>query len=214
MGIRVTPMNYRHNHNHDFVQIFNPLMSAYENNKNDILAPKQKVLVEHEACQLVQLNLDTGSNNRSVFVSADRALRRALLSSTELRHYAAMVVPPQGFIGLVDIMVGLKADKRSLARLIWAAPRRDGEQAIRDYLVRHALEQMDAAVTKNMPEVIEEMIVDAKRRLESEDFDITSSSGPEDVARTTKFMDRLDEDFMTTMTWWLEKQERESQSKK
>jgi hypothetical protein len=73
---------------------------------------------------------------------------------------------------------------------------------------------MNSAVAKNMPDVIEEMIVDAKRRLEAEDFDITSSGGPEDVARTAKFMDRLDQDFLKTMEWWIDKEEREGNPKK
>jgi hypothetical protein len=213
LGIRVLPMDFRQKHNLDFVRVFNPLTAAYENQAHDILAPKKKVLVQHEAAQIVQLKLDNEFGSRAVFVSADRALRRALLFVPELRSYAGMVVPPQGFIGLVDIMVGLKADRRSLARLIWAAPRRDAEQAIRDYLVRHALDQMDAAVTKNMPEVIEEMVVNAKRELEVANFDITSDNDVKDIARTTRFMDRLDKDFLETMEWWMERQDSEAPTK-
>jgi len=214
MGIRVSFMDFRQKHNPEFVRVFSPLTAAYENQAHDILAPKQKVLVQHEAMQIVQLKLDADAGSRAVFVSADRALRRALLSSPELRFYAGMVLPPEGFIGLVDIMVGLKADRRSLARLIWAAPRRDAEQAVRDYLVRHALDQMDAAVTKNMPEVIEEIVAETKSNLEASHFDLTGASAPEDIARTTRFMDRLEDDFMEKMEWWMEKQDEETPAKK
>jgi hypothetical protein len=207
LGIRVLLMDFRQIHNHEFVRIFNPLVAAYESRVRDILAPKEKVLIQHEAAQIAQLKLDNDVGGRAIFVSADRALRRALLSAPELRSYASMVVPPQGFIGLVDIMVGLKADRRSLARLIWAAPRRDAEQAIRDYLVRHALDQMDAAVAKNMPEVIDEMLAGAKRDLEAANFDMTSANDADDVARTARFMDRLDEDFLERMEWWIDRQE-------
>ncbi len=206
LGIRVLPMDFRQKHNPDFIRIFNPLMSAYESQSHDLLEKKKKVLVQHEAAQIVRLKLDTEAGGRAVFVSADRALRRALLFVPELRSYAGMVLPPQGFIGLVDIMVGLKADRRSLARLIWAAPRKDAEQAIRDYLVRHALDQMNVAVAKNMPEIIEELVANAKRQLETAHFDITSANDAQDVARTTRFMDRLEDDFLESVQWWLEKQ--------
>ncbi|MEQ1934468.1 MAG: hypothetical protein ABL962_11425 [Fimbriimonadaceae bacterium] len=206
MGIQVAPMDFRQKHNSEFVRIFNPLMSAYENKKNAILERKEKVLVQHESAQIVQLQLDHEASSRSVFVSADRSLRRALLSAPQLRTYAGFVVPPQGFIGLVDIMVGLKADRRSLARLIWAAPRRDADQAIRDYLVRHALDQQDAAMAKRMPEVIDEMVAEARQRLEKTNLHNISPSDSEDVARTAHFMDRLESDFMEKMEWWLDRE--------
>jgi hypothetical protein len=38
---------------------------------------------------------------------------------------------------------------------------------------------------------------------------MTSSSSPEDVTRTAKFMDRLGEDFVRTKEWWLDKEEAE-----
>ena len=208
-GIQVVAIDFRTKNNVQFIHVFNPLTSSYEKKSYDPISPKKKVLVQHEATQLVQLQLDAQSGNRSVFVSADRGLRRALLASPELRYFAGMVIPPEGFVGLVDIMVGLKADRRSLARLIWAAPRKDAEQATRDYLVRHALKQMDAAVASQMPDVIDRVVNRARQQIEDANFDMTSAHDVEDVARTARFMDRLEEDFFDNMKWWMEKHEEE-----
>ena len=210
-GIQVVKMNFRYEHNADFVQVFNPLMSGYEKDSIERLEAKEKVLIEHEASQIVQLRLDQAAGKRAVFVSADRRLKRALLLSTALRDQASMVVPPQGFVGIVDVMVGLKTDKRSLARLIWAPPRRDSEQAIRDYLIRQALNAMDAALANAMTEVIDDVVAKGKLKAERSNLDLAHGNEVEDVARNAQFMDRLSEEFFETMRWWMQKRETEAE---
>jgi hypothetical protein len=209
-GFLVASMSFRQQHNHEFVQVFNPLMLGYEKDKAGILGQKEKILVEHEAAQLVQLQLDQASGARSVFVSADRRMRRVMLSAGDLRQFVGMALPPEGFVGLLDIMVGLKTDRRGLTRLVWAAPRRDADQAIRDYLVARALDQTKAALARAMPEVIDQVVADGKRELEAQGVDWSAANEVEDVARTAKFMDRLEETFFETMRWWIEREERES----
>jgi hypothetical protein len=167
-------------------------------------------LVEHEAKQIVQLYLDRQQGLRSVFVTNDRKLRRAAMSQTSTRHCVDFMLPPEGFIGLIDIIVGIKADRRGLARLIWAAPRREADRAIRDYFVRRALEEREAAMAKAVPKVIEEIVASATESLEKKPINISDGNNPDAVTETAHFIDRFEREFYQKMRRVVENAERNS----
>lgn len=205
-GFEIAQMDMRHRHNHEFVIAFNPLLTAYEEDNKGIAHPnaKDRILIEHEAIQIAQLDLDSKNGQRSVFVTADRRFRRALLRSTNLRRFSGLIVSPEGFVGLIDIMVGIKADHRSLARLIWGTPRTESETMIRDYLVRRALAARNAALARAMPEVIDDMVTSAAAAAAKQALDLRNTATPDDVARSVRFMDRVEDEFYSKMRWWLE----------
>lgn len=207
-GFLVVPMDYRKEHNHEYVTCFNALLSSYEELADDLIAGKEKVLVEHEAMQMVQLQIDRMNGMRTVFVTNDRKLRRAGMINAATRPCVDYMLPPEGFIGLIDIIVGIKADRRGLARLIWAAPRRDADRAIRDYFVRRALEERDAAMAKAVPKVIEEIVEDATRALEKKPINISDGNNPDAIIETAHFIDRFEREFYDKMRRVVEKAEK------
>src|SRR4030095_4663795 len=208
-GFVVVPMDFRTAHNHEYVNIFNPLMMGYEDGSADQLALKERRLVEHEAMQLVQIRLDREIQARSIFVSADRRLVRAMMARSELRDLLGSILAPTSFIGLIDIMVGLKADRRSLARLVWATPRREADQAIRDFLVHRALEKYETAVVRAMPDVLDDVLGYAKRQVRYKTLAF-SGNEVEDVARAAQFLDRIEDKFFAKMRVAMEREERRS----
>lgn len=210
IGFVVVPMDFRKDHNKEFVTYFNGLLGSYERLADDMIRGKEKILVEHEAKQIVQLHLDRQDGLRSVFVTNDRKLRRAAMNQTSTRHCVDFMLPPEGFIGLIDIIVGIKADRRGLARLIWAAPRREADRAIRDYFVRRALEERDAAMVKAIPKVIEEIVASATESLEKKPINISDGNNPDSVTETAHFIDRFEREFYEKMVRVVEKAERNS----
>lgn len=213
-GFRVMRMDFRKDHHQEYHRTLNSLLMAYERMRDDLVMGKEKVLVEHEAAQLVQLEIDRAAGVRSVFVSNDRKLRRAAISRAETRMFADYMVPPEGFVGLVDIMVGIETDQRALARLVWAAPRRDADVAIRDYLVRRALEEQDVAYAKAIPEVIDEIVAAAKNALKSKPISFSDGNDVDAVVETAKFMDRFEKEFFEKMRRAIERQEKQGSDPK
>ncbi len=207
-GFRIVPMDFRKNYAHEYTQTFNGLLMAYEEARDNMVMGKEKVLVEHEAKQLVQLKADQADSIRSVFVTNDRKLRRATVANAETRPFADRMLPPEGFVGLVDIMVGIKADKQGLARLVWATPRREADRAIRDYLIRRALETQEVAYAKAIPQVIGEIVEEAKRFLEACPINISDGNKTDTIIEAAGFMDRFEAEFFEKMREAIEKQER------
>jgi predicted nucleic acid-binding protein len=207
-GFDVVPMDFRHEHNSAYVAVFNGLLTGYEKQKDSIIRGKERVLVEHEAAQLVQMSIDVAAGLRSVFVSNDRKLRRAAESEQATKKLASDILPPQGFIGLVDIVVGSRPDPRGLARLLWASSRRDTDQILRDYLVKRALLEQDVAQAKASAEVIDEIIAEAKAEAETKSVDLSDNRTAEAATEAIDFVDRFEDRFFEKMRRAIERQER------
>lgn len=206
-GFEIVPMDFRRNHNAKFVTLFNGLLSGYEKLNDDLVRGKERILVEHEAGQLVQISVDAEAGLRSVFVSNDRKLRRAAESEAATKEYAADILPPQGFIGLVDIVVGSRPDPRGLARLLWASSRRETDQILRDYLVKRALLEQNVAQAKASSEVIGEIIAEAKAEAKTKEVDLSDTGSVESVTEAVDFIDRFEDRFFERMRRAIERQE-------
>ena len=207
-GFSVVPMDYRRDHNHEYVSYFGALLTSYEKLKDDLITGKHKVLVEHEAMQMVCLRLDRRDGIHSVFVSNDRKLRRAAMMDPITLPCVGAMLPPEGFVGLIDIIAGIKADRQGLVRLVWASPRKDADRAIRDFFVRRALELRDAAMAKAIPRVIEEIVESATKALEKKSINISDGNHPQSVRETADFMDRFEREFYAKMQRIVEKSEK------
>lgn len=206
-GFEIEPMNFRQKHNDKYVAMLNGLLTGYEEIKADLVRGKERVLVEHEALQLAQLAVDAEGGLRSVFVSNDRKLRKAASIEHRTKQRVSSILPPESFVGLVDIVVGSRPDPRGLARLIWAAPRRESDQILRDYLVKKALLEQDVAQAKASAEVISEIIAEAKEELDARPVDLTDSGTAESVAEAVNFFDRFEDRFFEKMRKAMERQE-------
>jgi hypothetical protein len=207
-GFEIVSMDFRQEHNAKFVRLFNGLLTGYEKMKDDLIRGKERILVEHEAAQLVQIVVDAEASLRSVFVSNDRKLRRAAENEMNTKQHASNILPPQGFVGLVDIVVGSRPDPRGLARLIWASSRRETDQILRDYLVKRALLEQDVAQAKASAEVIDEIIAEARAETKIKPVDLSDSGSVESVAEAVDFIDRFEDRFFEKMRKAIERQER------
>jgi hypothetical protein len=106
-------------------------------------------------------------------------------------------------------MVGLDVDKRSFVRLIWGSSRTETKQLVRDYLIKRALEAYDVGMTMAMPEVVNKIAEEAAAEARKKNIDLFSASSPGDVAKTAKFMDRMEENFFASMREAIEKENKE-----
>lgn len=173
---------------------------------------KDPILVEHEAEQLAQLRADISSGIRSVFVTSDNRLRSAIAHTPKLRDIGGCIVSHLGLVALVDFMVGLKPDGRSLARLIWAIPRTSEEEAVRSYLVDRALQQYDAALAMAAQPLVDELTENAVRAAKAEKISLLRSKSGEDAARAARFIDNFEQDFYKKMKIEIERKEAQSSS--
>ena len=191
-GIRSVSMDFRKEHNLQYVSIFNPLKQAYE----DLESGKEKpsVLVQHEAAQLTQLLIDTKVGERSLFVTADRHLRRALLAHPTLRRLSGMTISHLGLVALADVMVGLGADARSLARLVWATPAGEQEKALFDYFVTLGLREYHEGLATELQGLARRSAEEASETAKEEGIRLFSRE-TQDVARTAAFLDRFEDHF-------------------
>jgi hypothetical protein len=192
-------MDFTHKNNVEFSHIFNDLSHGYERQMWVMRKPKEKVLIKHEAQQLARLFLDVSAGKRSVFVTADTRLQRVVQGSEDLERLTGNVLSQIGFVGLVDLLVGLAPDREVFTRLMWACPRNDVQRHIRDYLVAVTLRQYDDAMTRAMPEVLHDIISAAQHEISMFARQPGNATDPDDVKETGRFLDRLENQFFERM---------------
>jgi SIR2-like domain len=206
-GISTEKMTFIDVKNIEFNHIFSNLLDAYEGFRLPSGRQKDRVLVQHEAQQLTRLFVDAAEGRRSVFVTADARLQRAVQASDELEKLTGNVLSQIGFIGLVDVLVGLEPDREIFTRLIWATPRSDVEKQIRDYLVTVTLRKYDEAMAMAMPDVITEVVTSARREIELKKDLFRHATDVQEAKTVTEFLDRLENQYFTRMRAVLEKRD-------
>jgi hypothetical protein len=161
--------------------------------------------VPNPSAQLTQLKIDASAGVNSIFVSADSQLRRVLRADPDLHDMLGRMVSHLGLMAIVDVMVGLDADARSLARLIWAGRYDDNERALLDYFVGLALREYSDAVAMDMQDVARKLATEAARDATARQLDLFSAD-PEDVAVNAHFLDRYETEFFKNKAEALERQ--------
>jgi hypothetical protein len=170
---------------------------------------KASVLVEHEAQQLTQLQRDLKMGVRSVFVTSDNHLRRILQQAPELRVLAGMTVSHLGLVALVDVLVGLDVDTRSLARLMWAAPYQGEEdQVFFEYFVQRGLREYAEGMAMEMQDVAHRVAAHAGEEARRGGVNLFGED-PRDVAATAKLLDRYEEQFFQSWREAVDRRERD-----
>jgi hypothetical protein len=115
-------------------------------------------------------------------------------------HYAGgssgsgMTVSHIGLVALADVMVGLDADARSLARLVWAAPIGDEEKALFDYFVNLGLQRYDEGLSGELHVLAQQSASEVMTQSEAEHVRVFGDT-PEDVAKAAAFLDRFENRF-------------------
>jgi hypothetical protein len=193
-GITTSDMRFVGDHGGRYAEVLGRVLGGYEADTHWIAKAKEKVLIEHEAQQLTQLYVDMQSGHRSLFVSSDAHLRRLIQRDDELKPLGATVISHLGLVALVDVMVGLEGDTRSLTRLIWATPHIDQERALFDYFVNVAVRDYREGVAMEMQVAAERVAKEMKATADAEQLHLFGR-GPTEIAATTKLLDRYEDKF-------------------
>ncbi len=176
-------------------------------NAKKLVNGKAPILLEHDALQLRLLESDRATGERSLFVTADRRLYDDV-SDKAFVHLRDSMISHVGLLQLIDLMVGLNADKRQVGALLWSNTVSDRAQKIRSHLVAEALEQYDAALTMGMHQIVEAHADRIVRELERSrtDLDTQSIRKRVDAFRT---LGHLESGFFKNMREAMEKIESE-----
>ena len=188
-GIHSVAMEFRDEHNRDFVSVLNPLKDAYY----EVEREKATVLIDHEAQQMTQLSVDARSGVTSVFVTADRRLRRAVALADELRPMLGLLVSQQGLVALVDVMVGLESDAGSLARMMWLSTDTDEKRELVEYFVNLGLRRYDEHLASELQVLAEQCADDAEQEARAEKLDLSKTG--DEIERVARFLDRCENRF-------------------
>jgi len=158
---------------------------------------KHTVLKEHEAAQINLLRQDVAAQRRSVFVTADVKLRKAI-SASGLANLRDSLISPQNLIQLVDLLIGIDVPPASLARLLWSVKMADDKATIKDYLIRRALPHYDAALLLKLGEVLDSYAERIVKDAELENIKLTPAAFEERLA-TSRFMDRVETEVFSNL---------------
>ncbi len=130
------------------------LHAAYDEGVDWKRSGKPNVLIDHEALQLWQLEADARRGVRSLFVTADERFRR-IVAGARWSRAGGLVLSPLAVIQLVDLLVGVKPEGRSLARVMWAVRALPETEALREYLTDKGLEYyFGEAYAQGVPELV------------------------------------------------------------
>ncbi len=194
LEVRTEEMDYRDTHGGKFGEIFGSLLEGYEHRLSPFEKVKDKILVEHEAQQLTRLELLSEGGHRGLFVTADNHLRRILWAYDRLRALAGSTVSHLGLVAMVDVMVGIEPDDRSMARLVWANPLSDAQQALFAYFVRLALQRYQEGMAMEMQEAARAVAAEASAEVAAREINLFGRD-LDDFSATALFLDRYQDRF-------------------
>ena len=169
---------------------FNALDTEFQREKDN---PKPKVLIEHDAWQFLRLEKDHKRGIRSMFVTADGRLRRAV-SAIKGGMLADSLLTGSSLVKLVDLLLGVSVDHRGLARLLWGVHSIDLGGAVRRYFTDKGLQKRGEIETMVLPTVVDTIVQDAEAAPDFSTLDFMSEDTT-DRAKVTDFFDRFENRF-------------------
>lgn len=184
---------------------FNNLLGGYETIGQDEYPRKDKVLIRHEAHQLLKLEVEHEAN--SLFATADFKLQRAIQQAPSLSHLSGRVISHLGLTTLVEVLAGLSTDSSSHARLMWGIPKSETEEEIRRYLIDTALREYEPALAEETPELASELAWQASLEADEEGINIWDTRSNDSLARSARFLDRFEDRFFENMRAVMESEE-------
>jgi hypothetical protein len=158
---------------------------------------KALVLKKHEARQMAILERDIDRGFRSIFVTADHRLKRAV-GKGDFRKVDHLLLSHRNLVQLVDLLIGLEMDPSSLTRLLWTVQIADDRAALKEYLINRALQHYDAAMLLKMNDLLDAYVDKTIRDAKLENVDLLSK-GTKGRIKTTKFLDRVEEHLFTEL---------------
>ncbi|HEX9224778.1 MAG TPA: SIR2 family protein [Candidatus Acidoferrales bacterium] len=158
---------------------------------------KPDVLIEHEALQLAQIEMELKVGRRSYFVTADKGLRE-IVNTIRLGNVWNVVISHLGLVQLTDLLLGVDAEPRSLARALWGIMEVDDHAALRDYFIDLALKKRDEALVMTLPQILNEFVEQAEKAAKLEGVRFFTKQ-LEDKAKAARFLDRFEKQFFENM---------------
>lgn len=140
-------------------------------NSQKLANGKLPILVDHDALQLAQMSKDAESQEKALFVTADRQLYDDL-NNSKYSHLREFMVSNVGLVQLVDLLVGLKSSSKAVGQLLWSGHVSERTQKIRSYLTLEALRRYDAALGMSMHAIVEAHAEDTAKTLERGGLDL------------------------------------------
>src|SRR5205823_245719 len=113
-----------------------------------------------------------------------------------------------GLVALVDVMVGLEADTRSWAKLMWATPQGSDEEALIEYFVRIGLTRYQEGMAAEMQEAARRVAAKAAVEAKTQDIALFGDRTMETTKAAVKFLDRYEDEFFRNWEEAIERRER------
>lgn len=193
-----------------FSALLSALKSGYADHRRRGEREKETILINHEAQQLCALTRDCEDSRSTLFLTADTRLRSIISSDDQLRSLLGSVVSQAGLMALVDVMVGLEADTRSLSRIMWATSAGSDQDALFDYFIRLGLRKYEEGMGMEMQEAARAIAAEAVAEGERDRVPLFGGDS-DSAAESASFLDRYTDRFFEYWRDAVEKREREAQ---
>ncbi len=197
-GIEAVELRVGREEEDTYREIRTALQTAYDEDERTRHNPKPAILITDEARQLATLIADLQAGQRTLFVSADRRLRRLAVGPV-LGYVGGAIVSHVALFQLVDLLVGVEAEPRSVARFLWGVHYLDNEMALRNYFVDLALQRHEEAMVMPLPMIVEAVAAHAADQAERQQIRFWTRV-PEDQARASRFLDQVEDQFFEAMS--------------
>jgi hypothetical protein len=183
-----------------YAEIYTRLERAYA---NGLIRGKRPILIEHDAQQLSILDDQMRKGERSLFVTADRALHTAI-SEGPFSALTGMMLSHVALIQFIDLLLGGVTDTTGAAELLWSARISDRANAVRSYFTTRGLEQYDQAMAMEMPKIVEKFSEIASRELDRQGVDLDAED-PKARANAIRNLGGLEKNYLAGMRQAVEK---------
>jgi hypothetical protein len=174
------------------------LRDAYEQDPRSRFDPKEPVLIDNEARQLAYLDVDRSLGIRSLFVTGDLRLQRYCEGPT-LGWLRESILANRRFVQLVDLLLGLRTDPGSVARLLWGSTPTDEGLLILNYFTDLALQQYSRDQAKSLPQILSKFVPEVVDSAKREGVSLFPGGTLASKAIKAKFLDRFEDRFYELM---------------
>lgn len=158
---------------------------------------KAPVLKRHEAAQIHLMQKDIARGRRTILVTADTKLRRAVATSS-LTLLRDSLISPRNLVQLVDLLIGIDVPPQALTRLLWSVKAADDQASIKDYLLNRALRHYDEALLLKLNDLLDGYAEKIVREAKLENLDIGTMKTDE-RPKVSRFMDRVENEVFENL---------------
>ncbi|HEY3136616.1 MAG TPA: SIR2 family protein [Blastocatellia bacterium] len=149
---------------------------------------REDVVVAHDAAQLEVLRAVKGAQNRSYFITADRALVSAVVA-TSSRHVIPSILLPQQVAFLAQMADRTTTGLQAFSRTLWTVGASVADKVKRYYTDR-VLREYEVGLVAEVDKILEALLRDLQG--EGIDLDDDDVRDPRSEAARVKLFERLD----------------------